>query len=152
VLAALEAGRSLWRRWRIGSSRFPRNVIILRGGQRERKRREAMARLAAVPEQHERVIVATGRYLGKGFDDQRLGIPSSFMPIAWRGTLAQYAGRLHRLHDAKRDVVIYDYVDRGVPVFLAPMAAKRAAGYSAIGYAVADDSGLFNRGLEANIV
>ena len=54
----------------------------------------------------------------------------------------QYAGRLHRLHDPKREVVIYDYVDREAPV-LARMAAKRAAGYSAIGYTVADQSGLF---------
>jgi superfamily II DNA or RNA helicase len=66
------------------------------------------------------------------------------MPIAWRGTLAQYAGRLHRLHDPKREVVIYDYVDRDVPV-LARMAAKRAAGYSAIGYTTAQGPGLFDR-------
>ena len=65
------------------------------------------------------------------------------MPIAWRGTLAQYAGRLHRLHDPKREVVIYDYVDRDVPV-LARIAAKRAAGYSAIGYSIAQGPGLFD--------
>ena len=62
-----------------------------------------MARLAAIPEQDERVIVATGRYLGEGFDDQRLETLFLTMPIAWRGTLAQYAGRLHRLHDPKRE-------------------------------------------------
>ena len=66
------------------------------------------------------------------------------MPIAWRGTLAQYAGRLQRLHDPKREVVIYDYVDRNVPV-LARMEAKRAAGYSAIGYTIAQGPGLFDR-------
>ena len=58
------------------------------------------------------------------------------MPVAWKGTLAQYAGRLHRLHDAKREVVIYDYVDKNVPV-LARMAAKRRSGYQAIGYRLA---------------
>ncbi len=156
VLTALEAGRSpvvitertdhleaLADRF----SRFARNVIVLRGGQSERKRREAMERLAAIPEQDERVIVATGRYLGEGFDDQRLDTLFLTMPIAWRGTLAQYAGRLHRLHDPKREVVIYDYIDREVPV-LARMAAKRAAGYAAIGYAIADSNGLFDQRLE----
>jgi len=65
------------------------------------------------------------------------------MPIAWRGTLAQYAGRLHRLHDPKREVVVHDYVDHDVPV-LARMAAKRAAGYSSIGYTIAQGPGLFD--------
>jgi len=152
VLAALEAGRSpvviTERTDHLEAladrlSRFAKNVIVLRGGQSERKRREAMERLAAIPEQDERVIVATGRYLGEGFDDQRLDTLFLTMPIAWRGTLAQYAGRLHRLHDPKREVVIYDYVDRDVPV-LARMAAKRAAGYSAIGYTIAQGPGLFD--------
>lgn len=154
VLAALEAGRSpvviTERTDHLEAmadrlSRFAKNVIVLRGGQSERKRHEAIDRLAAIPEHDERVIVATGRYLGEGFDDQRLDTLFLTMPIAWRGTLAQYAGRLHRLHDAKREVLIYDYVDRDVPV-LARMAAKRAAGYSTIGYTVADGSGLFARG------
>ncbi len=101
-----------------------------------------MERLAAIPEQDERVIVATGRYLGVGFDDQRLDTLFLTMPIAWRGTLAQYAGRLHRLHDPKREVVIYD-VDRDVPV-LARMAAERAAGYSAIGCTIAQGPRLFD--------
>ena len=155
VLAALEAGRSpvvITERTdhlevladRL--ARFAKNVVVLRGGQSERKRREAMERLAAIPEQDERVIVATGRYLGEGFDDQRLDTLFLTMPIAWRGTLAQYAGRLHRLHAPKREVVIYDYVDRDVPV-LARMAAKRAAGYSAIGYTIAQGPGLFDRQL-----
>lgn len=145
VLAAIEAGRSplviTERTDHLEAlagqlSRFAKNVIVLRGGQSERTRREAMDRLSAIPEQDERVIVATGRYLGEGFDDQRLDTLFLTMPIAWRGTLAQYAGRLHRLHGPKREVVIYDYVDRDVPV-LARMAAKRGAGYAALGYAIA---------------
>ena len=103
-----------------------------------------MDRLAVIPDQDERVIVATGRYLGEGFDDQGLDTLFLTMPIAWKGTLAQYASRLHRLHDPKREVVIYDYVDRDVPV-LARMAAKRTAGYSAIGYMIAQGRGLFDR-------
>ena len=70
------------------------------------------------------------------------------MPIAWKGTLAQYAGRLHSLHDAKREVIIYDYVDMCVPV-LARMAAKRRIGYQAIGYKILGTRDLFSGQLVA---
>ncbi|WP_292532631.1 DEAD/DEAH box helicase [Methylocystis sp.] len=115
--------------------RFAKHVVVLKGGQSEKQRREVMQRLASIPRNEERVIVATGRYLGEGFDDSRLDTLFLTMPIAWRGTLAQYAGRLHRLNDAKREVIIYDYVDDRVPA-LARMAAKRRAGYQAIGYQI----------------
>jgi superfamily II DNA or RNA helicase len=65
------------------------------------------------------------------------------MPIAWKGTLAQYAGRLHRLDDAKREVIIYDYADMRVPV-LARMAAKRRIGYQSIGYKILSAHDLFS--------
>ena len=84
-----------------------------------------------------------GRYLGEGFDDSRLDTLFLTMPIAWKGTLAQYAGRLHRLHDAKREVIIYDYVDMSVPV-LARMAAKRRVGYQTIGYRILGTGDLFS--------
>jgi superfamily II DNA or RNA helicase len=74
------------------------------------------------------VIIATGRYLGEGFDDARLDTLFLTMPISWRGTLAQYAGRLHRQHAAKRNVIIYDYVDENEPM-LAKMATRRSTGY-----------------------
>jgi superfamily II DNA or RNA helicase len=103
--------------------RFARHVVVLRGRQSEKQRRDMAARLAAIPQAEERVIVATGRYLGEGFDDSRLDTLFLTMPIAWKGTLAQYAGRLHRLSDAKREVIIYDYTDMRVPV-LARMAGE----------------------------
>ena len=78
-------------------------------------------------------IVATGKYVGEGFDVPRLDTLFLAMPIAWGGTLAQYAGRLHRLHDSKKEVRVYDYVDTRVAV-LDRMYAKRVKGYSAIGY------------------
>ena len=78
-------------------------------------------------------MLATGRYLGEGFDDSRLDTLFLVMPISWTGTLAQYVGRLHRDHDGKREVIVYDYVDQAVPV-LARMAAKREKGYKALGY------------------
>ena len=152
VLRALEAGRSpvvitertahleiIAKRL----ERFARHVVVLRGGQSEKQRRDVAARLAAIPQAEERVIVATGRYLGEGFDDSRLDTLFLTMPVAWKGTLAQYAGRLHRLNDAKREVIIYDYADMRVPV-LARMAAKRQVGYQAIGYQVLDARDLFS--------
>jgi superfamily II DNA or RNA helicase len=126
-------------------SRFAKNVIVLKGGMRAKERKQATEALKAVPDGVERVIVATGRYLGEGFDDARLDTLFLTMPISWRGTLAQYAGRLHRLHGAKREVVIYDYVDEDDPM-LAKMAAKREAGYKALGYEVTHAGELFSRG------
>jgi superfamily II DNA or RNA helicase len=98
-------------------------------------RRAIADRLAAIPANTERVIVATGKYLGEGFDDARLDTLFLALPISWRGTLAQYAGRLHRDHDMKREVVIYDYADTSVPV-LEKMLQRRLRGYAAIGYHV----------------
>lgn len=95
-----------------------------------------MDRLQKLPPDEERVVLATGRYLGEGFDDARLDTLFLTMPVAWKGILAQYAGRLHRSHALKRDVVIYDYVDKSVPV-LARMSVKRQEGYRALGYRIA---------------
>ncbi len=69
--------------------------------------------------------------------DARLDTLFLTMPISWRGTLAQYAGRLHRLHAAKREVIIYDYVDKDDPM-LTKMAAKRRTGYATLGYAMTE--------------
>jgi len=90
-------------------SRFARNVIVLTGGIGAKQRRAAMQRLGDVSATDERVLIATGRYIGEGFDDARLDTLFLAMPIAWKGTLAQYVGRLHRLYPAKREVVVYDY-------------------------------------------
>jgi superfamily II DNA or RNA helicase len=118
------------------------NVIVLAGGMGKKKLAHTMAALEAVPESEERVILATGKFPGEGFDDARLDDLFLTMPISWRGTLAQYAGRLHRLHAAKRVVRIHDYVDEDVP-FLAKMATRRRAGYKAIGYDITDKVDLF---------
>lgn len=60
------------------------------------------------------------------------------MPISWKGTLQQYAGRLHRLHSSKKSVKIYDYIDERVPV-LKGMYEKRKKGYNSMGYSVTDE-------------
>jgi superfamily II DNA or RNA helicase len=79
------------------------------------------------PDTDERLVMATGRYLGEGFDDASLDTLFLTMPISWRGTLAQYVCRLHREHHARPEVIVYDYIDGGVPM-LARMATKRQAG------------------------
>ncbi|HOP80636.1 MAG TPA: restriction endonuclease subunit R, partial [Armatimonadota bacterium] len=114
-------------------SKAVKNVIVLKGGMGARQRKAVAEELAAIPDTEERVIVATGRYLGEGFDDARLDTLFLTMPISWKGTLAQYAGRLHRLHAGKNEVRIYDYADPNVPM-LARMYEKRLRGYRAIGY------------------
>ena len=93
-----------------------------------------MGSLAAIPPQDERLVLATGRYVGEGFDDARLDTLFLALPVSWKGTLIQYTGRLHRLHPGKSEVRIYDYVDRDVPM-LSRMFEKRLRGYRAIGYA-----------------
>ena len=92
-------------------------------------------KIATIKDKEERVIVATGRYLGEGFDDARLDSLFLALPVSWRGILAQYAGRLHRLHDMKKEVVIYDYADLKVPL-TAKMYERRCHGYRAIGYEI----------------
>jgi superfamily II DNA or RNA helicase len=79
-------------------------------------------------------VLATGRYIGEGFDDARLDTLFLALPVSWKGTLVQYTGRLHRLHPGKSEVRIYDYVDDEVPV-LQRMFERRLRGYRAIGYA-----------------
>ena len=115
-------------------SHFVRNLVVLRGGMSAGERKAAEAALQVADDQ-ERLILATGRYLGEGFDDPRLDTLFLTMPISWKGTLAQYVGRLHRQHAGKTEVLVVDYVDELVPV-LARMATKRRLGYRALGYTV----------------
>ncbi len=101
----------------------------------KKKLRAALAQLAAIPENESRVLLATGRFIGEGFDDARLDTLFLTLPVSWRGTITQYAGRLHRLHDNKREVRIYDYADHNEPM-LARMFDRRCKGYEAIGYTI----------------
>ena len=144
VLTSLEAGRRpvilTERRDHLDSLRgrfekFTRHLVVLCGGMTAGERRDAEIALKR-PDTEERLVLATGRYLGEGFDDASLDTLFLTMPISWRGTLAQYVGRLHREHHAKREVIVYDYVDSGVPM-LARMALKRQSGYRSLGYSVA---------------
>ncbi len=113
---------------------FARHLVVLQGGMGAKAGREVRDRLAAIPAAEERLLLATGRYIGEDFDDPRLDTLFLALPISWKGTLVQYTGRLHRLHPGKRDLHIFDYVDREVPMLLR-MFEKRLRGYRAIGYA-----------------
>jgi superfamily II DNA or RNA helicase len=98
------------------------------------ERRAAATALASISDSESRLVIATGRYIGEGFDDARLDTLFLAMPVSWKGTLVQYTGRLHRLRPGKTEVRIYDYVDREVPMLIR-MFEKRLRGYRAIGYA-----------------
>ena len=115
-----------------------KHLVILKGGMGAKQRRAVAESLVAIPEGEDRVLLATGRYIGEGFDDARLDTLFLAMPISWRGTLQQYVGRLHRLHADKREVQVYDYVDGAVSMFSA-MFTKRLKGYEEVGYVVMED-------------
>jgi superfamily II DNA or RNA helicase len=114
------------------------NLIVMKGGMGKKQRQAALNALESLPDHAEKALLATGRYLGEGFDDERLDTLFLTLPISWRGTLSQYAGRLHRIYDRKKEVVIYDYVDVDVPV-LVRMYERRTKGYRSIGYEIEDD-------------
>jgi len=114
--------------------RFTRHLVVLQGGMSDKERRDAKERLASIPDGEERLVLATGRYIGEGFDDARLDTLFLALPVSFKGTLIQYTGRLHRLHPNKAEVRIFDYVDRAVPMLLR-MFENRLRGYRGIGYA-----------------
>lgn len=105
--------------------------VMLTGAMRSAERKSANERLPTA-----KVVVATGKYVGEGFDLPRLDTLFLAMPIAWKGALAQYAGRIHREVDGKTLVTIHDYVDSAIPM-LQRMFAKREKSYKAMGYKVA---------------
>jgi superfamily II DNA or RNA helicase len=114
--------------------KFTRHLVVLHGGMTARARKAVTQQLGAIPSDEERLVLATGRYIGEGFDDPRLDTLLLALPVSWKGTLVQYTGRLHRLHPGKTEVRIYDYVDREVTMLLR-MFERRLRGYRAIGYA-----------------
>ena len=144
VVKALKAGRSplvLTERTDHLSSLVQRlasaceHLIVLQGGMGKQKLNETLTALGAIPDDAERLLLATGKYIGEGFDDARLDTLFLTLPVSWRGTIAQYAGRLHRLYNGKHEVRIYDYADLNEPM-LARMFGRRCKGYEAIGYTI----------------
>jgi len=114
------------------------HLFVLRGGMKRSVREEILHKLANLPDGVERLILATGSYIGEGFDDSKLDTLFLTMPISWHGTLQQYVGRLHRQHQNKKDVLVYDYADIESPLFY-KMYQKRLKKYRAMGYIIEDE-------------
>lgn len=119
------------------------NVIRLVGNDSAKAKREVMSRLNDIPANELLIIVATGKYVGEGFDLPRLDTLMLALPVSWKGLIAQYTGRLHRNYPGKNETRIYDYIDLRVPV-CDSMYRKRIQGYKAVGYSIAvANEGLF---------
>lgn len=115
-------------------------LTVLHGRLAKKMRATLIADLEALPPDAPRVLLATGKLVGEGFDHPPLDTLVLAMPVSWKGTLQQYAGRLHREHATKTDVRIIDFVDTGHPALLR-MWDKRQRGYRAMGYRVGSDDG-----------
>lgn len=112
-----------------------KNVVTLTGTGSTKEKRETLQHLHEIPSEEPLAIVATGKYVGEGFDYPRLDTLFLALPISWKGLVAQYAGRLHRENEGKTDVRIYDYIDIHEPV-CDNMYRKRLKGYASIGYKI----------------
>ena len=122
-----------------------KNVVTLVGSESAKKKRQKMEYLQNIPPSEPLVIVATGKYVGEGFDYPRLDTLFLALPVSWKGIIAQYAGRLHREYPGKKEVWIYDYIDIRVPMCNV-MYKRRLKGYSSVGYQIKSNApmGLFN--------
>jgi superfamily II DNA or RNA helicase len=111
------------------------NVITLVGSESTKEKRQKMEQLQSIPPSQPLVIVATGKYVGEGFDYARLDTLFLVSPVAGKNIVTQYTGRLHREFESKQDVQVYDYIDIRVPV-CESMYRKRLKGYAAVGYKI----------------
>lgn len=110
-------------------------MFVLHGRMSKKERADQIAALEALPPDAPRVLLATGKLVGEGFDHAPLDTLILAMPVSWKGTLQQYAGRLHRQQAGKTTVRIFDFIDTGHPA-LERMWDKRQRGYRAMGYRV----------------
>lgn len=114
------------------------NLFLLHGRLSARQRSATLAALEALPPDAPRIVVATGRLVGEGFDHPPLNTLLLAMPVSWKGTLQQYAGRLHRQQSGKTSVRIIDWLDLGHPI-TQRMWERRLRGYRAMGYLLMSD-------------
>lgn len=113
-------------------------LFVLHGRMSKKQRTILIEALDALPSDAPRVLLATGKLIGEGFDHPALDSLVLAMPVSWKGTLQQYAGRLHREHINKTDIRIIDFVDSGHPALMR-MWEKRQRGYRAMGYRIGAD-------------
>ena len=111
------------------------SLTILQGGMGRKALQHAAMQMRETHANSRLILLATGKYIGEGFDDSRLDTLFLALPVSWRGIIAQYVGRLHRLHEGKHEVRVYDYADLNVPM-LAKMFDRRCQGYEAVGYTI----------------
>jgi superfamily II DNA or RNA helicase len=111
------------------------DLLVLHGRMKKSERSGVLQRLQSFPPDRPRILLATGKLIGEGFDHAPLDTLILAMPISWKGTLQQYVGRLHREHDGKTDILVIDFIDRSHPSLLR-MWNKRQAGYKAMGYRI----------------
>ena len=107
---------------------FAKNIIVLSGSVKKKEREQLLTRLNEIKKEDEMLIIATGKYIGEGFDYSRLDTLFLAMPVSWKGVLQQYVGRLHRNHPGKKEVRVYDYVDQQIDLLM-KMYEKRLKGF-----------------------
>lgn len=112
-----------------------KNVILITGKGTNKQKTAQLEKLNSVPDNESLIVLATGKYVGEGFDFPRFDTLVLSMPFSWKGILSQYCGRLHRNFQGKSEVQIYDYVDFRFPVF-DRMYQKRLKGYKHLGYKI----------------
>ena len=122
-----------------------KHVITLVGSESAKEKRQKMEYLQNLPSSEPLVIVATGKYVGEGFDYPRLDTLFLALPVSWKGIIAQYAGRLHREYPGKKEVRVYDYIDIRIPM-CDLMYKRRLRGYASVGYQIKSNApmDLFN--------
>ncbi len=142
VVAALAHGRRclVLSQWKEHVERLAQGLreagiepFVLEGGLGKKARRSILEAIEAAPPDRDLVVVATGQYLGEGFDCPQLDAPFLAFPVAFKGKLVQYTGRLMRTHEGKDRVTVYDYADSNVPVLKA-MLQKRLRAYKTLGF------------------
>ncbi|SHF90608.1 DEAD/DEAH box helicase [Ornithinibacillus halophilus] len=114
---------------------FVKNLVVITGGLSKKDEKQKLKMLKEIPDNQELLVISTGKYIGEGFDFDRLDTMFLVLPISWKGTLQQYVGRLHRVRENKEIVRVYDYVDNHVEV-LNRMFKKRMKGYNSLGYVI----------------
>ena len=110
-------------------------IIIYRGRMGKKQTEELKENLKVADENNNsRIILATSSSIGEGFDDSRLDTLFLTMPVSWKGRIIQYVGRLHREHEDKQKVIVYDYLDN--MKILEKMYERRLKGYKISGYTI----------------
>lgn len=122
-------------------SAYTDKIVVLKGGMGNKQRNLALDMIKSFSKEEQFIILATGKYIGEGFDESRLDTLFLTMPISWKGVLQQYAGRLQRRYEGKNMVKIYDYVDNNIPL-LVKMYNKRLKGYENLDYNIKENTGV----------